>query len=34
MFDDEGRPVHNALAIEKKQRLIEHLCALPPISRR
>ena len=31
MFDDEGRPVHNALAIEKKQRLIEHLCALPPI---
>ncbi|WP_340324276.1 MULTISPECIES: strawberry notch C-terminal domain-containing protein [Erythrobacteraceae] len=31
MFDDEGRPVHNAEAIEKKQRLIEHLCALPPI---
>jgi len=31
MFDDEGRPVHNAAAIEKKQRLIEHLCALPPI---
>ena len=31
MFDDEGRPVHNAATIEKKQRLIEHLCALPPI---
>ena len=31
MFDNEGRPVHNAAAIEKKQRLIEHLCALPPI---
>ena len=31
MFDDEGRPVHNAQALQKRQELIEHLCALPPI---
>lgn len=31
MFDDDGHPVHNSLALEKRQELIEHLCALPPI---
>ena len=31
MFDDDGRPIHNAAAIAMKQELIEHLCALPPI---
>lgn len=31
MFDGEGRPVHNSEAMERRQKLIEHLCALPPI---
>jgi len=31
MFDDDGHPVHNSEAIEAKQNLIEHLCAMPPI---
>lgn len=31
MFDDDGRPIHNSQALQKRQELIEHLCALPPI---
>ncbi|MBL4641259.1 MAG: strawberry notch family protein [Verrucomicrobiales bacterium] len=31
MFDDDGRPVHNSEALQRRQALIEHLCGLPPI---
>lgn len=31
LFDDEGRPVHNQQALAKRQELIEHICAMPPI---
>ena len=32
MIDDAGNPVHNPEAEQAKAELIEHLCALPPIS--
>ena len=32
MVDDAGHPVHNPEAEQAKGELIEHLCALPPIS--
>jgi protein strawberry notch len=32
MSDDEGRPVHCRAALEARDRLIEQLCALPPIA--
>ncbi len=31
MFDEEGNPVHNQHAIERRAAMIEHLCAMPPI---
>lgn len=31
MFDEAGRPVHNPEAEQARDRLIEHVCALPPI---
>ena len=31
MVDEHGRPVHNPDAEAARERLIEHLCALPPI---
>ena len=31
LFDGDGRPVHNSEALARRQQLIEHLCALPPI---
>ncbi|MEM7687434.1 MAG: strawberry notch family protein [Pseudomonadota bacterium] len=31
MFDDLGRPIHNQVALESRARLIEQLCAMPPI---
>jgi len=32
MFDEEGRPVHNQTAIARCGEMIEHLCAMPPIT--
>lgn len=31
MFDEDGRPVLNQVALESRARLIEQLCAMPPI---
>jgi predicted RNA methylase len=31
MFDEDGRPVHNQEALARRDSLIEHLCAMPPI---
>ena len=31
MFDEDGHPVHNQQAIERRTAMIEHLCAMPPI---
>lgn len=31
MLDEDGRPVHNQIALESRARLIEQLCAMPPI---
>ena len=31
MFDEDGQPVHNQQAIERRAAMIEHLCAMPPI---
>ncbi len=31
MYDGDGNPVHNPVAIAARDNLIEHICALPPI---
>ena len=31
MFDRDGQPVHSREALERRERMIEHLAALPPV---
>lgn len=31
LFDEDGRPVHNQVAIARRAEMLEHLCAMPPI---
>ena len=31
MFDEDGHPIHNPEAIARREAMIEHICALPPI---
>ncbi|MEE4213341.1 MAG: strawberry notch family protein, partial [Parvularcula sp.] len=31
MFDADGRPIHNQIALESRARLVEQLCAMPSI---